>query len=181
MFWNLLLQSFLRQRRRKLLAGLAIALGIAVATAMLGVATDIGDKISRELRAYGANILVTPAAATLDVEINGVNLKPPSDAAYLNEADLPKIKGIFWRHNILAFAPELPVNTRLSIAGKQKDVTLVGTWFAHRVAFGDDAFVSGLPKTQPWLKLSGAWPHDDAAEAAVGAELARQGGLRSGR
>lgn len=180
MFWNLLLQSFMRQRRRKLLAGIAIALGIAIATAMLGVATNIGDKVSHELRAYGANILVTPEAATLDVEINGVNLKPPSDAAYLNEAELPKMKGIFWGHNILAFAPELPLSTQFSIRRRQASATLVGTWFAHTVAFGDDSFVTGLPKTQPWLQLNGAWPREDSAEAVVGTELAKQFGLRAG-
>ena len=49
MFLRLLYESFRRQKRRKLLAGLAIMLGVGVATAMIAVATDIGDKISREL------------------------------------------------------------------------------------------------------------------------------------
>ena len=110
MFLRLLYESFRRQKRRKLLAGVAITLGVGVATAMIAVATDIGDKISRELRTYGANLIVTPQEDTLDVEIGGVNLKPPSDGAYLNEADLPKIKGMFWRNNIVGFAPMLPVN-----------------------------------------------------------------------
>jgi len=50
MFGRLVYESFRRQKRRKLLAGVAITLGVGVATAMLAVATDIGDKISRELR-----------------------------------------------------------------------------------------------------------------------------------
>ena len=110
MFLRLLYESFRRQKRRKLLAGIAIMLGVGVATAMIAVATDIGDKISRELRTYGANLIVTPQEDTLDVEIGGVNLKPPSDGAYLNEADLPKIKGMFWRNNIVGFSPMLPVS-----------------------------------------------------------------------
>jgi len=36
---------------------------------MIAVATDIGDKINRELRTIGANLLVTPQEDTLDVEI----------------------------------------------------------------------------------------------------------------
>src|SRR6202043_3534340 len=110
MFVRLVYESFRRQKRRKLLAGAAITLGVTVATAMIGVATDIGDKISRELRTFGANLIVTPQEDTLDVEIGGVNLKPPSDGAYLNEADLPKIKGMFWRNNIVGFAPMLPTS-----------------------------------------------------------------------
>ena len=123
---RLLYESFRRQKRRKLLAGVAIMLGVGVATAMIAVATDIGDKISRELRTYGANLIVTPQEDTLDVEIGGVNLKPPSDGGYLNEADLPKIKGMFWRNNIVGFAPMLPVSVSLAA---QQQVTLAGDLF----------------------------------------------------
>jgi putative ABC transport system permease protein len=50
MFPRIVYESFRHQARRKLLAGIAITLGVAVATAMIAVATDIGDKINRELR-----------------------------------------------------------------------------------------------------------------------------------
>jgi putative ABC transport system permease protein len=110
MFVRLVYESFRRQKRRKLLAGAAITLGVTVATAMIAVATDIGDKINRELRTIGANLVVTPQEDSLDLEIGGVNLKPPTDGAFLDEADLPKIKGIFWHNNITGFAPMLPVN-----------------------------------------------------------------------
>src|ERR1700735_2378530 len=122
MFVRLVYESFRRQKRRKLLAGAAIVLGVTVATAMIAVATDIGDKISRELRTIGANLIVTPQEDSLDVEIGGVNLKPPSDGAFLNEADLPKIKGIFWHNNITGFAPMLPVNAKLASGGAQQEV-----------------------------------------------------------
>src|SRR5215831_13563509 len=108
MFLRLVYESFRRQKRRKLLAGSAVALGVGVTTAMIAVATDVGDKISSELRNYGANLIITPQDDTLDLEVSGVNLKPPSDGAYLNEGDLPRIKGIFWRNNIVGFAPMLP-------------------------------------------------------------------------
>src|SRR5271154_2719896 len=114
MFVRLVYESFRRQTRRKVLAGIAITLGVGVATAMIAVATDIGDKISRELRSYGANLLVTPQEDSLDLQIGGVDLKPPSDGAYLNEADLPKIRGIFWHNNIVGFSPMLPVKVKVS-------------------------------------------------------------------
>src|ERR1700735_3946513 len=123
---RLVYESFRRQQRRKLLAGAAIALGVTVATAMIAVATDIGDKINRELRTIGANLLITPQDDTLDVEIGGVNLKPPSDGAFLSEADLPKIKGTFWHNNITGFAPMLPVNVTIEHNGQPPDVTLLG-------------------------------------------------------
>jgi putative ABC transport system permease protein len=180
MFVRLVYESFRRQKRRKLLAGAAITLGVTVATAMIAVATDIGDKINRELRTIGANLLVTPQEDTLDVEMGGVNLKPPSDGAYLNEADLPKIKGTFWHNNITAFAPMLPVNVHLQSDGKSDDVTLLGTYFARRVAYGKEEFTTGVRSTFPWWKVSGAWPSDDSRDVLLGERLAAQLSAKTG-
>ena len=172
MFVRLVYESFRRQKRRKLLAGAAIALGVTVATAMIGVATDIGDKINRELRTIGANLVVTPQEDTLDVEIGGVNLKPPSDGAFLNEADLPKIKGTFWHNNITGFAPMLPVNVTLERDGKTEDVALLGTYFAKQISFGKEEFKTGVRTTHPWWRVSGAWPDDSSRDVLLGEQLA---------
>ena len=109
MFFRLLLESFRRQRRRKLLAGAAILLGTTAVTAMLALATTIGDRIHRELAVYGANIVMTPEADALAVKIGGVDLKPATGNAYLHESDLQKLRGIFWANNITAISPELPL------------------------------------------------------------------------
>jgi putative ABC transport system permease protein len=177
MFARLVYESFRRQKRRKLLAGVAITLGVAVATAMVAVATDIGDKISRELRSYGANLIVTPQEDTLDLQIGGVDLKPPSDGAYLNEADLPKIKGMFWRNNIVGFAPMLPVSVRMSA---DPNVTLLGTYFSKQLAFGKEDFTTGVRATHPWWKVQGAWPDDNSQEVLLGATLAGKLGRKAG-
>jgi putative ABC transport system permease protein len=180
MFARLVYESFRRQKRRKLLAGAAITLGVTVATAMIGVATDIGDKMNRELRQIGANLVVTPQEDSLDVEIGGVNLKPPSDGAFLNEADLPKILGIFWHNNITAFAPMLPVNAAIEKNGSRKDVTLVGTYFAKRLSYGTDAVTTGVKTTYPLWKIAGAWPEDESQTVLVGQRLAGQTGVKTG-
>jgi putative ABC transport system permease protein len=193
MFPRLVYESFRRQARRKLLAGIAITLGVAVATAMIAVATDIGDKINRELRTYGANLVITPQEDTLDVEVGGVNLKPPSDGAFLNEADLPKIRGTFWHHNIVGFSPMLPVTVKLGGNEKDaKDVTLVGTYFNKRLTFGKEDFTTGVKITHPWWKVEGlcgdgrlarpgrvedspaacGWPDDNSESILVGERLA---------
>jgi putative ABC transport system permease protein len=169
MFLRLLYESFRRQKRRKLLAGVAIMLGVGVATAMIAVATDIGDKISHELRTYGANLIVTPQEDTLDVEIGGANLKPPSDGSYLDEADLPKIKGMFWRNNIVGFSPMLPVTVNL---GDEPNVTVQGTYFARHVVFGQQDFVTGVRTTHPWWKVQGSWPDDNSQDVLLGDRLA---------
>jgi putative ABC transport system permease protein len=177
MFARLVYESFRRQSRRKLLAGVAITLGVAVATAMIAVATDIGDKINRELRSYGANLLITPQEDTLDVEIGGVNLKPASDGVFLNEADLPRIKGTFWRHIIVGFSPMLPVNVKV---GSSNDVTLTGTYFNKALRFGTDDFTAGVRITNPWWKVQGAWPDDSSSNVLIGERLAARPSKRAG-
>jgi len=196
MFPRIVYESFRRQARRKLLAGIAITLGVAVATAMIAVATDIGDKINRELRSYGANLVVTPQEDTLDVEVGGVILKPPSDGAFLNEADLPKIRGTFWHHNIVGFSPMLPVTVKVGEGNNKdaKDVTLVGTYFNKTLNFGKEDFTTGVRITHPWWKVEGedkcgdgrlarpgrvedspsacSWPDDNSQNILVGERLA---------
>jgi putative ABC transport system permease protein len=155
-----------------MLAGAAITLGVTVATAMIGVATDIGDKINRELRTLGANLVVTPQEDSLDVEIGGVNLKPPTDGAFLSEADLPKIKGIFWHNNITAFAPVLSVKAVMQHEGKSEDVSVVGTYFDKTLLYGKQEFSTGVKSLYPWWRISGNWPGDNSSEVLLGERLA---------
>jgi putative ABC transport system permease protein len=177
MFPRLLFQSFQRQRRRKLLAGLAVVLGMTVVTAMIAVQVDVGDKVNRELRSLGANILITPAEDTLDVEIGGVNLKPASDGAFIAESELPKLKQIFWAHNILGFAPMLNAST--AIAGTAQPVPVIGTYFAKQIPTKGESVVTGVRTTHPWWKVQGDWPKDESRDVLLGERLARKLG-RSG-
>jgi putative ABC transport system permease protein len=176
MFVRLVYESFRRQTRRKLLIAVAVTLGVAVSTAMIAIAIDIGDKISHELRSYGANLVVTPADDSLDVQIGSVDLKP-AGGAFLNETDLPRIKGIFWRNNIVGFAPELPVNAKVG----NIDVTLVGTYFSKKLKFGTQEFTTGARSTFPWWKIDGVWPADDSNQVLVGEKLAAERGIESGK
>lgn len=154
----------------------AVTLGATVSTAMIGIALGIGDKISQEARAYGANLVVTPEEDSLDVQIGSVDLKPTASGAYLDEAALPKIKGIFWRNNVKAFTPELPVQVRAGGA----DAILLGTYFAKPLKFGKDEFVAGARSTFPWWKVQGAWPDDDSQDVLVGERLAAQLNAQTG-
>jgi putative ABC transport system permease protein len=144
---------------------------------MIGIATGIGDKISHELRTYGANLIVTPEEDDLDVQIGSVNLKPAGSGAYLDESALPKIKGIFWRNNVVAFAPELGVNVQVG----RDQVTLVGTYFAKPMRFGTQEFTTGARTAFPWWKVSGGWPADDSDEVLVGEKLSATSGIAPGQ
>src|SRR5580704_15800867 len=171
MFARLVKESFVRNPRRKLLTAAALVVGMAVTTATLTIALEVGDRLAREFRSLGANLLVTPESDTLPVEIGGVDYRAVDEGAYLKEADLGKLKTIFWRHNILGFTPFLDVPTVL--AAKPEQATLVGTWYEHAVSVPDgSSFVTGLKSTHPSWQIQGRWFRDGANEAVVGAALA---------
>jgi putative ABC transport system permease protein len=170
MFFRLLIESFIRQKRRKALAGIAILLGTTAVTAMLALATTIGDRIHRELAVYGANIVVTAKAADLEVRVGGVDLKPATGNAYLHESDLTKLKNIFWANNITGISPELPLDVRISSPGKGTQIVRsIGLWFDH--PFGNGTSITGATHLHPTWKLNGSWPNG-FQQVVVGNKLA---------
>ena len=192
MFLRLVADSFTRRPRRKLLTGAALALGMAVATAALSVSLDVGDRLAQEFRSLGANLVVTPQADSLPLEIGGVDYRPANSGAYLPVADLPKLKSIYWHNNIIAFAPLLEVRVEVlpfvrengadhQIGNWIDDVPLIGTWANRGVPLADGGkFQTGVAKTNPWWRIDGQWFSDDAKECVVGATLAQKNKIRIG-
>jgi putative ABC transport system permease protein len=179
MIFRIVWESFFRQRRRKLLSVLAVALGVAVTAAVATLALDVGDKVSRELRSFGANLTVTPAADGLPVAVGGVDYRPAGAGAFLPESALVSLKQIFWRNNIVAFAPFLYVPAAL--AGQR--VVVIGSWFAKRLRVDkSEVFVTGLEKLHPAWKITGQWPADDDAKGAlVGRRIAERLNIHCGQ
>jgi len=183
MFLRIVSDSFTRKPRRKVLTAAALALGMAVATATLTVALDVGDRLAREFRSLGANLLVTPASDTLPLEIGGVDYRPVDAGAYLPDADLGKLKTIFWRNNVMGFAPFLDVPVTIASAGSQPDSReeLIGTWYSHSVPVPDgSAFMTGISATDPWWHIDGRWFSDASEEGVAGTGLAQRLNLRAG-
>ncbi|HZD95467.1 MAG TPA: ABC transporter permease [Candidatus Sulfotelmatobacter sp.] len=187
MFLRLLFESFRRQKRRKTVALLAIALGMSIATAMIAMGNDIGDKVSQELRSLGANLVITPIEDTLDVTIGGVNLKPASEGAFIPESSITKIKGIFWGHNIKGYAPFLSAPKTIQMKSGTVEAEFIGTYFAQPLRYGKESFTTGVRSVNPWWKVEGEWPQDygdwpeeRAPDVLAGSKLAQQNGLAAG-
>jgi len=189
MFLRLVSDSFARRPRHKLLTGAALALGMAVATAALSVSLDVGDRLASEFRSLGANLLVTPQGDSLPLDIGGVDYRPVNAGAYLPESDLPKLKTIFWRNNIVGFAPtmEVPVEAwtnrslTLSTPAISARATLIGTWVDHSVSLTDGRTVrTGVAKTNSWWHVDGQWFTEDADECVIGDSFAKRSGSTIG-
>lgn len=189
MFLRLVADSFTRRPRRKLLSMAALAMGMAVATAALSVSLEVGDRLAQEFRSLGANLLVTPETDSLPLEIGGVDYRPANAGTYLPTADLGKLKTIFWRFNIIAFAPILDVPAQAwssssknwSSPGVAGNAEIIGTWNAHAVPIPDgSSYVTGIEKTNPWWHVDGNWFTEGADECVIGAGLAKNVSLTTG-
>jgi putative ABC transport system permease protein len=149
-------------------------MGSAVATAMLGVMLDIGDKINRELRSAGANIVVTSQAASLTGGVGSIAANPAGAANYIPESEVPNVKKIFWGLNITGFSP--------SMLAQDGALQIRGVWFSHPYKTPDGGTrITGIQAVNPaWQILQGRWTPDVLNECLVGASVARRYGWKPG-
>ena len=167
MLIRILKNSFLKRPKAVLLVFISVTMGAAVATAFLGLTGEVSHKMALELRSYGANILLEPAAA--------------EGGGFLREEDLPRIKTVFWKYNITGFAPYLFSVAEFSAGGKRERGVIAGTWFQKTVEVaGEDSTVQGIKGIAPWWDVQGSWPQA-ADEAIVGASFARRLGISPGK
>ena len=171
--------AFTRQWKKMLMIALTIALGASLATAMLNIMMDVGDKVNQELKTYGANITVSPKSASILSSL--YDMDADDSDAYLQEADLSKIKTIFWANNIVDFAPF--IDTTASVNGGDS-VKLVGTWFNHHLALPTgEELDAGVTSLRSWWDIAeGAWldEQSQAEGVMVGANAAQLYGLHAG-
>ncbi|MDR1388062.1 MAG: ABC transporter permease [Propionibacteriaceae bacterium] len=169
-----------RRRGGRGLIACTAALGASVATALLGVVFDIGDKVSAELSTYGANIVVQPKGAAVVLDLYGDDQLAASPTAALREDEVAGVKTIFWAFNVVAFSPFL--ETEVAVDGVDRPVGLVGSWFSRRLELpSGEQTQAGLIDLRSWWRLEGAWIADqDIGSALVGTDLAASQGWSLG-
>lgn len=167
MLFAIVARSFLNQKKAASVMVLSVAVGTAIAASLLALSFDISSKVSRELRSFGANIVVQPRITGLA----GVS----GQKRYLRESDVPKAKIIFWKHNILGLAPQLVVRD------ERTGITVLGTWYQRTIAVqGEKAgFTTGAATVMPWWSIDGSWP-GEGDELLAGSALAERKGIRTG-
>ena len=189
MFLRLVSLSFLRRMRRRTVILAAVALGTSAAAGLGDIALDVGDKMSRELNSFGANLVVLPRGGTAPVVVGGEDVSALRAPSYLDAADLPAVRENFWKNNILATAPVLDVAARLfrprAGGAPGRTVLLRGTWFDREIEDGEARLRTGARALNPYWRVAGDWPREGPAEAGslealAGSGLASSLGLRPG-
>lgn len=165
MFLRVILASLKQNKDNRFLAFLTIFLSVMLIACMLNITLKIGNEIAKQLRSYGSNIVVLPRANNLSIEINGREYSPLKNDVFLEEKYLYKIKEIFWRNNITAYAPFLSF--------KSDGFSLVGTYFNKNINISDEPdFRVGVENLYQFWVVDGRYPKDDSLnEALAGANL----------
>ncbi|MBQ8922172.1 MAG: ABC transporter permease [Oscillospiraceae bacterium] len=182
MFLRMIRGTLFRQWKKMIMIAFTIALGASLATAMLSVMLDVGDKVNQELKTYGANITVVPKSAS--VLNNLYEMEGDSAGSYLREDELGKIKTIFWAFNIVDYAPFLRTT---ATTADGTEAAVVGSWFHHRMELPTgETLNAGITSLRNWWELTeGEWldeqkSGDDAEAAMIGTLLAERLGLHAG-
>lgn len=183
MLFKMIRGVLFHQMGKMLLIAFTIALGASLATGMLNVMWDVGDKVNQELKTYGANIIVKPKDSSLLAEIYDAGEGEQLSVSYLNEEDLPKLKTIFWAFNIVDFTPFLATEAVLP-DGTETQVN--GTWFYHHLSLPTgEELDAGITGMRSWWDITdGKWLDESEESAAssvmVGTLLAEQEGWKAG-
>lgn len=184
MFFRMVGGALFRQWKKMILIAITIGLGASLATAMLSVMFDIGDKVNSELKTYGANITVKPKSSTVVSDLYEVEGGEAADA-YLPEDSLPKVKTIFWANNIVDYAPFLDADATLSAGGTDSTVTVVGSWFNHHLSLSTgEELDAGIQSLRTWWDVDGEWIDESRdgsdSQCMVGTNVAKNNNISVG-
>ncbi len=173
MLFKLIQKSFINQKKAMALMIVAVAVGTAIASSLISISLEIEGRVSKELRSFGANILVEPKIEGL-ADISG-------QKRYLRQEDIIKVKTIFWRHNILGAAPFLDEAAFLKFNNWSEKVTVSGTWYEKRLAVPgeEQEFSAGIKNVFPWWLIRGNWS-EGPGNVIVGKVIAGRMGIESG-
>ena len=187
MFFRMVIRALVRQKNKMLMIAFTIALGSSLATAMLNVMFDVGDKVNQELKTYGANIRVVPQSASIMSEMYGL-----SNESYLLEEELGRLKTIFWAFNIVDFCPYLNGTALMTDSNgnpftaensEEKSVRITGTWFNHHLALPTgEELDTGMVEMKKWWTVQGEWLSESEDDMIMlGSELSKKYGLKAGQ
>ena len=159
-FLHLVLRALAYRKGRTVLLLAVLAMASSLATALGIVSFSMGKRVAEEVRKYGANLVIIPETARLDVGSGGLNFGVVSEPTYLQQR---QVEDALARSGLKA---EQSFHLRGALHWKNADVMVEGVDFAQ------------IRRLFPWWQLRGGWPA--AGEAVVGNDLAVRLGLKVG-
>jgi len=156
----MLLKALAHRTGRTLLLLAVLAMASSLATALGIVSVSMEKRVAEEVRKYGANMIVIPGAARMDVGSGGLNFGSIAEPAYLKQS---AVEDALAKSGLKA---ERSFHLRGALHYKNSDLMVEGVNFAD------------IRRLFPWWQLKGGWPA--AGEAVLGSDLAATLKLKPG-
>ncbi len=157
---HLVLRALAHRTGRTVLLLAVLAMASSLATALGIVSYSMEKRVAEEVRKYGANLIIIPESARLDVGSGGLNFGVITEPGYLQQRE---VENILTRSGLQA---EHSFHLRGVLHWKDSDLTVDGVNF------------SDIRRLFPWWQLKGEWPA--AGETIVGSDLATRLKLKPG-
>jgi putative ABC transport system permease protein len=153
LFFQLLVQSLTRRASKVALVLLAISVGTAAAATLINLTYDVESKMNRELRAYGANLIVIPRGAQGSIA----------------QQQLDDLEQVPHAGQMLGSAPYLYTSAAARAGSATEVVMLAGVQFER------------VRQVSPYWQVQGEWGRGDHPTAGmIGSQVAKQLGLKPG-
>ncbi len=157
---HLVLRALAYRKGRTLLLLAVLAMASSLATALGIVSSSMEKRVAEEVRKYGANLVIFPESARLDIGSGGLNFGVVSEPAYLQQSI---VEDALIKSELKA---EVSFHLRGALHLKDADIMVEG------VNFND------IKRLFPWWQLKGNWPA--AGETVIGNDLASRMKLKTG-
>lgn len=157
---HLVLRALAHRKGRTILLLAVLAMASSLATALGIVSFSMEKRVAEEVRKYGANLIIIPESARLDIGSGGLNFGVVSEPAYLQQKLVDEALA---KSGLKA---EVSFHLRGALHMKNADLMVEGVNFAD------------IRRLFPWWQLKGAWPA--TGEAVIGNDLANSLKLKPG-
>lgn len=157
---HLVLRALAHRKGRTMLLLAVLAMASSLATALGIVSFSMEKRVAEEVRKYGANLIIIPESARLDIGSGGLNFGIVNEPTYLQQR---QVEDTLAQSGLKA---ERSFHLRGVLRWRDADIMVEGVNF------------SDIRRLFPWWQLKGSWPA--AGETVVGNDLAARLELKPG-
>lgn len=150
--FHLVIKALGYRKGRTFLLLAILAMASSLATSLGIVSLSMEKRVAEEVRKYGANLVIIPESARMNVGSGGLNFGVVAEPSYLHQSQIEEAI----RQSALKV--ESSKHLRSTLRYQKSDILVEGVDFAE------------IRKLLPWWQIKGVWPADK--EVIAGSDLA---------
>lgn len=158
---HVIICSLAHRKGGTLLLVVVLAMASSLVTSLGMVSVSMEKKIAEEIRRYGANLVVLPDSAGIDVGSGGMDFGMVTEPAYVDQGRVQQALEV-----TAGVRSDFSADLRGSLKLQGRSVAVDGVEFTT------------VRRLFPWWRVNGGWP--EATGILVGSDVARRFSLKRG-